>query len=353
MKESMMMNKSEVEVNYQVISPRFSVQNIEELQQGIEHLNERGYAIFSDILTNDEINNSIDLLWKHLENLKSPYDIRRNDPETWNEHWPGICYIGLLNDHGIGQSEFMWYIRGKPNVKKVFSHIWNSNELFTSFDGVGCFRDWNLNKKWKTDSAWYHCDQNPFRKPDRCSIQGFVSLTDNDESTGGLVIVPDSHKNFIDLQFILDENRLWGDFVSIPHEVMERVHPRLVKCKAGDLVVWDSRCIHCNTPALHDKRKNNLLSEPQLLRIVAYICMSPLSMFEPDGVRYENLEEFRELRENFVRNRTTCTHWPLELITASRLSDYDKVPLKLNAYQHSLIVGTHVEPENGTTEIIF
>ncbi len=64
-----------------------------------------------------------------------------------------------MNDHGIGQSEFMWYLRGNPNVKKVFSHIWNSNELFTSFDGAGCFRDWHLNKEWKTKSGWYHCDQ--------------------------------------------------------------------------------------------------------------------------------------------------------------------------------------------------
>ncbi len=40
-------------------------------------------------------------------------------------------------------------------------------------------------------------------------------------------------------------------------------------------------------------------------------------MFVPDGVRYENLEEFRELREDFVRDKVTCTHWPLELFTAS------------------------------------
>jgi hypothetical protein len=72
-------------VDYQLTSPRFSVQDIEEIQQGIEHLNERGYAVFSNILTNDEINNSVDLLWKHLENLKRPFSIRRNDPSTWDE----------------------------------------------------------------------------------------------------------------------------------------------------------------------------------------------------------------------------------------------------------------------------
>ncbi len=81
------MKNSEVDVDYQLISPRFSVENIEELQQGIEYLNERGYAVFKNILTNDEINNSVDLLWKHLENLKKPSTIQRNDPTTWDMNW--------------------------------------------------------------------------------------------------------------------------------------------------------------------------------------------------------------------------------------------------------------------------
>ncbi len=77
----------EIEVDYEGISPRFSFHNIEELQQGVEHLDEHGYAIFSNVLSNDEVNNSIDLLWKYLENLKAPYHIRRNDPQTWDKPW--------------------------------------------------------------------------------------------------------------------------------------------------------------------------------------------------------------------------------------------------------------------------
>lgn len=120
----------------------------------------------------------------------------------------------------------------------------------------------------------------------------------------------------------MNENRAWGDFVSIPRDYMNKFHPRLVQCKAGDLVVWDSRCIHCNTPALVDHHDSSKLEEEEkeLLRIVAYICMSPLSIFESDGVRYESLEEFREIREDFVRERVTCTHWPLELNAASKFS---------------------------------
>ncbi len=82
----------EIEVIYEGISPRFSVYNIEEIQQGVEHLNEHGYAIFSNVLSSDEASNSIDLLWKFLENLKSPYHIRRDHPETWSELW----YVSFL-----------------------------------------------------------------------------------------------------------------------------------------------------------------------------------------------------------------------------------------------------------------
>lgn len=72
---------------------------------------------------------------------------------------PGLPEVGIINDHGIGQSEFLWYIRGNPNIKKIFSSIWNSDELFVSFDGAGCYRNWHRNPQWKTESGWYHCDQ--------------------------------------------------------------------------------------------------------------------------------------------------------------------------------------------------
>lgn len=155
--------------------------------------------------------------------------------------------------------------------------------------------------------------QNPFRKPARCSIQGLIALTDNTPATGGLVLVPYSHQNFIALQTLVDEDHVRTDFVLIPTELMETLHPRFIQCKAGDLIVWDSRTIHCNTPAFINQDDKNVL-----LRLVAYICMSPLSMFIPDGIRYENLEEYRQIREDYVQDRTTCTHWPLELFTTGR-----------------------------------
>lgn len=86
-----------IEVVYDGISSRFSVQNMEEIQQGVEHLNEYGYAIFSNVLSNDEATHSIDLLWKFLENLKTPYYIRRDDPQTWDKRWY-VCFFINIRD---------------------------------------------------------------------------------------------------------------------------------------------------------------------------------------------------------------------------------------------------------------
>ncbi len=65
---------------------------------------------------------------------------------------PGFADLGLINDHGIGQSEFLWYIRDHRNIKKVFS------STYLEFE-AGCYRNCHLNLKWKTKSGWYHCDQ--------------------------------------------------------------------------------------------------------------------------------------------------------------------------------------------------
>jgi hypothetical protein len=128
--------------------------------------------------------------------------------------------------------------------------------------------------------------------------------------------VPQSHKHFRKLQSLVRTNKQGANYVGVPknHPLSKQLESRLVKCKAGDLVVFDSRCMHCNTPALdsNDEIKQvtslNEVNCPSLLRIVAYVCMSPTAMVPPD-----KLEEFRKTREKFVIDKVSCTHWPGEL----------------------------------------
>ena len=270
---------------------------------------------------------------------------------------PGYKTHGVVNCDGIGQSDFMWHIRSNRNVKRVYSRIWNNDELLVSFDGCGVYRDWRYDPSWKTKAGWYHVDQNPVLKPERCCVQGFVSLTEQDETTGGLIVFPRTHLRFQQLSGIGNRPR---DFVMIPrnHPILDRGQGigKLVQCQAGDLVVWDSRLAHCNSPALRATELEQ--NQPvDLLRIVAYVSMSPTTF-----VRGHTLDEFRKKRKALVQNNCTLSHWSTELQEARKLkrtnravtnplslsvcpgpsTDLPKVSMKkLDAYQRSLILGTN------------
>merc|ERR1712228_404390 len=83
--------------------------------------------------------------------------------------------------------------------------------------------------------GWYHIDQNVKRAPDIETIQGIVSLYDQDKSTGSTVVVPGSH--------------LWS-IQLIPENKISAKKKILICCKAGDLVMFNSRTIHCNSPSI-------------------------------------------------------------------------------------------------------
>ena len=220
---------------------------------------------------------------------------------------------GVINGSGIGQSDFLWNVRSNPQVKRVFSEIWKDQALLVSFDGCCLFRDWRYNADWKTSGGWNHVDQNPKTKPDRCCVQGFVSLTDQSEGTGGLIVYPKTMLHFTELIDVTKNN---DNFVKVPdsHSILSegQIFGKLVHCQAGDLVLWDSCTVHCNNPATALPERSP--GEPvDLLRIVAYVSMSPVSMISPDI-----LGEYRERRKQIVERNQTLTHWSTQIILSSK-----------------------------------
>ncbi|CAF3965525.1 unnamed protein product, partial [Rotaria sp. Silwood1] len=250
---------------------------------------------------------------------------------------PSFSSHGVISGHGIGQSDFLWSVRSNRQIKSVFARLWNTRELLVSFDGCGIFRDWRYNPTWKTNDGWEHVDQNPKKKPDRCCVQGMVSLTDQNERTGGLIVYPRTHLRFTELCDITENS---GDFVKIPlnHPIMNQGQTlgKLVHCHAGDLILWDSRLIHCNSPAtaIEERRQDEPVG---LLRIVAYVSMSPVTF-----VHDHTLDEFRQKRKEIVENNITLTHWSTDFtVSYGNHADLPKVSMdKFNAYQKALIFGT-------------
>jgi hypothetical protein len=123
------------------------------------------------------------------------------------------------------------------------------------------------------------------------------------------------------------EKSSFGDFVAAPgdHSVMD--HGRdvvlLIQCRAGDFAVWDSRLVHCNTPACVESERDQ--SEPVgVLRMVTYISMSP-AIF----VRDQTLDQFRKKRKQMVQDNCTLNHWSPELRQASMFSRVSLHPVSI------------------------
>ncbi|CAM4946233.1 unnamed protein product [Rotaria socialis] len=280
------------QIDYTTTSPRFSVTDNKQLDEGFTYLNAHGYVVISDVMSQDEVNMNKELLWKFIESVSNS-TIKRDDPETW----PSFSSHGVINGLGIGQSEFLWSVRSNRQVKNIFARLWNTRQLLVSFDGCGVYRDWRYNSTWKTNDSWDHVDQNPKLKPDRCCIQGIVSLTDQNQRISGLIVYPRTHLRFTELWDITKNSR---DFVQVSsdHAIT------LVK-------LLDRHHIHRMIQAIDD----------------------------------QTLDEFREKRKQLVKNNCTTTHWSTELVLSlGNHTDPPKLSLdRFDAYQKALIFGTDDE----------
>ena len=66
-------------------------------------------------------------------------------------------------------------------------------------------------------------------------------------------------------------------------------------CPFADLLLWDSRTVHCNTPALsqahffslpEEERLQQAAAQPRdLIRLCSYVCMVPRSHATPEELR--------------------------------------------------------------------
>eukprot|EP00747_Dinoflagellata_sp_TGD_P208089 gnl/TRDRNA2_/TRDRNA2_81604_c0_seq1.p1 gnl/TRDRNA2_/TRDRNA2_81604_c0~~gnl/TRDRNA2_/TRDRNA2_81604_c0_seq1.p1 ORF type:complete len:390 (-),score=47.36 gnl/TRDRNA2_/TRDRNA2_81604_c0_seq1:316-1449(-) len=272
-------------------SPRFACGD----RAMLEYLERNGYAVVRDVATAVDLEQAEGLLWKFMSENAG---WSQGDPSTWTDDslmqvGSNAVGNGIINKRGAGQSDLSWFVRTLPNVWWVFAKIWDTTDLLTSYDGFGLFRPWHHGFA-KTIGGWWHVDQGRTKLGREC-IQGFLSLYDQDASTGGLAVLPGSHLRFAELM----ENAVSDDdYFDLPMNSALRTLPqRLVTCKAGDLVLWDSRCVHCNTPAIE------LPTTPpdRLLRSVVYVCMTPKSWATPETLK---------CRQKGYCERWTTTHWP-------------------------------------------
>lgn len=333
--------------------PRFEIET--ERAEFIMYLEEYGYAVVRGVADARQCVEVKSKMWDFLEGVPGTA-VRRNDVKTWGlkGDWVPSRTNGIINGFGFGQCPAMWQLRLLPKVKAAFAAIWGTDDLIVSYDGGNVFLPYEYNREWRTCGGWYHVDQNYLRprRQGRVCVQGLVTLYDANEKTGGLVVVPKSHK--LHKEFC-ERNPLaksMGDFVPIP--VGDQVlagGASLVCAEAGDMIVWDSRTIHCNTPSLtiadeatamvagtaadamgtdsggafaagktssdggcdggeaKDGSRDKADKDWELIRMVGYVCMTPAKAATQDTLAK---------RVDAYVNHISTSHWPHDFVGAGK-----------------------------------
>ena len=136
-------------------------------------------------------------------------------------------------------------------------------------------------------------------------MQGAVSLTASSPATGGNILIPGSHKWFVDIPDRYPERlgRLpeWLDHFRFPADD-PRLHatpPIMAHLDAGDLMLWDSRTVHCSSPGLEPATPSDP-DKPSLIRAASLVCMMPKSQASDDVLAQ---------RRAAVPRLTSTTNW--------------------------------------------
>ena len=306
------------------------------------HFDAEGYVIVRGVLSPPEVAAALSGVWSFVEAASAvkakcrkqptlwerllqwggvavgiPRDIvvvERARRETWTEEaWPDALEGGIINRYGVGQSTVSWYVRSRRGVVTAFEEFWGQTDLITSFDGLILWRG----SPWLTESGWFHVDQNPEKKPSFANVQGVVNLLHSSEKTGGNVLIRRSHSLFPShycsrgalphyaarLQSLNGE-----DWLEIPasdpllRSAFDRGDVITLELLPGDLLLWDSRTIHCSQPG-HPKAGGAEGGEQAVAeadRAAVLVTMMPRSRVRPEVLR---------LRPDAIERGITATHW--------------------------------------------
>ncbi len=306
----------------------------------VDYLDDNGFVVIKNALSEAESQQAMTLLWDYLEELGTGID--RNNVDTWtDDKWPTAVHGGILPSFGIGHSAAQWFIRDIAAVQASFAAVWDTDDLLTSFDGVALWRPWAHNPQWRTNNgpSWLHIDQHPVGRPGKHCVQGLVNLLPTSEHTGGNVVVPGSHKRFAAIPQDYSE-RLARIHPSIDHfrfpnddPALADSQPTQAHMEAGDMLLWDSRTIHCSSPG-----SDTPPEAPALMRAASLICMMPRAKSNAGVI---------EERKQAVNHCTSTTNWSDRFINADKfpqilaVEDRDKYqwprPPELNANQKKLV----------------
>ena len=277
--------------------------SLEDEETWKSELDREGFTVIRAVAGEDEVEKARALTWEWLESLGT--GIKKEEPDTWTDEawpdWPGRKKYGTCKSQGAAHLGATWYLRGLPRLKEVFTRFWGTEELIVSLDGMIIWRPWSEQEDRRPGSSKLHMDQNPAQKPGFHCVQGMLPLYPVTPSVGGTMVVPRSHLKQAEL---LSRHKNTSREPHRDYRVINPCDPLqgqevLVPLMPGDLLLWDSRLVHCGTvgPGMDDLISSTLAR--------ASMCVSM-------GPRDKASREVLTKRKNAVTEGWAFSHWPWE-----------------------------------------
>lgn len=294
-------------------------------------LENQGYCVLRSQLEPQEIEAAKESIMNDIERCFE--GVEKDNINTWGKIPNGSAGImGTL----LPQTAGPWMIRSSESIRSAFASIWETDDLLVSMDSVLLWLPWWYNSNWKPMSEGLHIDQNPYHKPDKCCVQGMVPLLDVTDISGGLEVIPLSHTSEIQ-SHIKEKHPFWqrnfSDWCVIRNQLDKSIpKPKLLKAKAGDLILWDSRLVHggrVGNGNMKLRDEASMASRPELARLAIPICMTPRSFARKNTL---------DIRQRGFNNGVTFSHWPHEAVITNRSNKTNEyIPIELTNRVRELI----------------
>jgi ectoine hydroxylase-related dioxygenase (phytanoyl-CoA dioxygenase family) len=267
-------------------------------------LDKYGVAIIPNILNDAEIKEAIDGMWDYLELVTSKFKVplKRNTPKTYKSFYELLPLHSMLLQHWqSGHSQFIWNLRQNTKIIDIFCKIHNvkREELLVSFDGFSFSVPHEVTKRgYYKNNTWYHTDQSLIDLINFC-IQGWVTLFDVNEGDATLTFLEGSHKFHEEFgkTFHITDKQDWYQINMEEHLkffIDRGCSIKNIVCKAGSLVLWNSKTFHAGKEALKNRENTNF-------RGVVYVCYTPKILC--------NQKTLKKKQKAFNEKRMT-SHWP-------------------------------------------
>ncbi|WP_340609183.1 phytanoyl-CoA dioxygenase family protein [Xenorhabdus bharatensis] len=221
----------------------------ERIKQYLKSWDDDGYIIIKSAISKEQIDKSIRAIFEFLEmNPEKTTDL-------YDENIRSLSGIDKMGRIPFYHHQTLWDNRQNQTIYSVYEKIFGTSDLLVSIDRV------NMNPpitdKWQYE-GFIHWDIDVSKRPLERKIQGLLSLTDDDGSSGGFQCVPGFHKR-IDQWLSQQPEGYNSRFPDTSGMKIESI-----PLNAGDYVIFDGALPHGNQPNTSDKP-----------RLAQYFCCFP------------------------------------------------------------------------------